>query len=47
MDKFEPFDKIEWCGYKWIKRPFWGDNHPDEKILGLTRIVQKLMAIIT
>lgn len=31
MDKFEPFDKIEWCGYKWIKRPFWGDNHPDEK----------------
>ena len=27
MDKFDCFDKINWCGYQWIKRPLWGDNH--------------------
>ena len=28
---FEYFDKVEWCGYKWIKRPLWGDNHQAER----------------
>jgi len=31
MEKFECFNKINWCGYQWIMRPPWGDNHPMEE----------------
>lgn len=23
---------FDWCGYKWVSRPFWGEHHPLEPI---------------
>lgn len=33
MGKFDNFETIKWCGYEWIKRPLWGDNHPNEDMV--------------